>query len=121
MKLTQRGKVVLLITALLGLVLMFYAVDHLNWMGDHWCLKSLLECDFPTQPQVLDEGRGQVYPLSQPLTEDKQTKGQNMAIEWQSKLTSKMIKHLTDNEASLLINQLNDAVMEICQSFEVPA
>jgi hypothetical protein len=44
-----------------------------------------------------------------------------MAIEWQSKLTTKMIKHLTDNEASLLINQLNDAVMEICQSFEVPA
>ena len=51
MKLTQRGKVVLFITALGGLVLMFYAVDHVNYMGGgHWCLKSLLECDFPTQP-----------------------------------------------------------------------
>jgi len=44
-----------------------------------------------------------------------------MAVEWQSKLTSKMIKHLTDNEASLLINELNDAVQAICESYEVPA
>ena len=44
-----------------------------------------------------------------------------MAVKWQSKLTSKMIKHLTDNEASLLINELNDAVQAIFESYEVPA
>lgn len=24
-----------------------FAVDHLNWMGDHYCFKSSIECYFP--------------------------------------------------------------------------
>jgi hypothetical protein len=24
-----------------------YAADHLNWMGDHYCFDSMVECYFP--------------------------------------------------------------------------
>ena len=24
-----------------------FAVDHLNWMGDHYCFDSMIECYFP--------------------------------------------------------------------------
>lgn len=42
-----------------------------------------------------------------------------MANLWNSSVTKGMTKHLTEDEKSQLIEQLNDAVMEICQSFEV--
>lgn len=40
-------------------------------------------------------------------------------IAWQSKLTSGMIKHLTESEKSDLIRELDDAVASICEQFEV--
>jgi hypothetical protein len=40
-------------------------------------------------------------------------------IAWQSTVTEQMIAHLDDNEISLLVNALNDAVAEICESYEI--
>jgi Na+-translocating ferredoxin:NAD+ oxidoreductase RNF subunit RnfB len=40
-------------------------------------------------------------------------------IAWQSTVTEQMIAHLDENEISLLINALNDAVAEICESYEI--
>jgi hypothetical protein len=40
-------------------------------------------------------------------------------VAWQSTLTEEMIAHLDDNEISLLVNALNDAVAEICESYEI--
>jgi hypothetical protein len=36
-------------TALIGgtLTLATISLDHLNWVGDHYCFKSSLECFFP--------------------------------------------------------------------------
>lgn len=49
MKLTRRGWIVLVIIpsliAMYGLVVL---VDHINWMGDHYCFKTMIECYFPT-------------------------------------------------------------------------
>jgi len=42
-------------------------------------------------------------------------------IVWQSTLTQEMLdgSDLNENEISLLINELNDAVAEICESYGV--
>jgi hypothetical protein len=40
-------------------------------------------------------------------------------IVWQSTLTEELIEHLSENEVSLLINALDDAVAEICESYDV--
>jgi hypothetical protein len=29
------------------LVAIFWGVNHLNWMGDHYCFKTMVECYFP--------------------------------------------------------------------------
>jgi hypothetical protein len=51
MKLTRRGEIILGISlginALLILGLILWGIDHLNWVGDHYCFKSMLECYFP--------------------------------------------------------------------------
>lgn len=44
MKLTTRGKVVLAFGLVLLTIGLFFAVDHLNWMGDHYCFKSMTQC-----------------------------------------------------------------------------
>ena len=44
-----------------------------------------------------------------------------MANVWKSSVTVGMTKHLTDDERAELAQQLDDAVMEICQSFEIGA
>ena len=46
MKLTTRGKVVLGAFALLALYGLVVGVDHINWMGDHWCFKTSIQCYF---------------------------------------------------------------------------
>ena len=42
-------------------------------------------------------------------------------IAWQSTVTEEMIANagLNENEVSLLINELNDAVAEICESYNI--
>lgn len=40
-------------------------------------------------------------------------------VAWSSSLTDEMIAHLNDNEISLLINSLNDAVAQICSDYEI--
>ncbi len=40
-------------------------------------------------------------------------------IIWESKLTAEMVSNLNDNELSLLIDALNDAVAETCENFEI--
>jgi hypothetical protein len=40
-------------------------------------------------------------------------------IAWQSLISADMIAHLSENEISLLINTLNDAVAEICSDYEI--
>lgn len=40
-------------------------------------------------------------------------------IAWSSMLTQEMVSNLSDNDLSLLINSLDEAVQEICESFEV--
>ena len=35
------------INALILLGLILWGLDHLNWVGDHYCFKSSLECYFP--------------------------------------------------------------------------
>jgi len=51
MKLNKRGEILfavsLALNALVLIVLATIALDHLNWMGDHYCFKSSLECYFP--------------------------------------------------------------------------
>lgn len=41
---TTRGKVVLGLAIALGLVLAFILIDHINWVGNHYCFKSMNEC-----------------------------------------------------------------------------
>jgi len=40
-------------------------------------------------------------------------------VVWSSKLTSDMLSHLSSDEKEELYEQLNDAVMEVCSSYEV--
>jgi hypothetical protein len=40
-------------------------------------------------------------------------------VAWQSTLTEEMIAHLSEQEISLMINSLNDAVEQICNDYEV--
>jgi hypothetical protein len=40
-------------------------------------------------------------------------------IAWQSTVLEEMVEHLDDNEISLLVNALNDAVAEICESYDI--
>jgi hypothetical protein len=40
-------------------------------------------------------------------------------IVWQSTVTEEMITALNDNEVSLLVEALNEAVMEVCTNYEV--
>lgn len=40
-------------------------------------------------------------------------------IVWQSTLTEEMITHLSENDISLLVNSLNEAVEEVCDIYEV--
>lgn len=40
-------------------------------------------------------------------------------IVWQSTLTEEMITHLSENEISLLVNSLNEAVEEVCDIYEI--
>ena len=44
MKLTTRGKVVLAFGLALLAIGLFVGVDHLNWMGDHYCFKTMAQC-----------------------------------------------------------------------------
>jgi hypothetical protein len=44
-----------------------------------------------------------------------------MANLWNSSVTVGMTKHLTEAEKAQLTEQLNDAVQEICESFEIGA
>lgn len=48
MKLTRRGQIVFgislgvaIVVALLGLT---WITDHINWVGDHYCFRSSLQC-----------------------------------------------------------------------------
>ena len=38
-------------------------------------------------------------------------------IVWKSELTNEMVKSLSDQEISLLVESLNDAVQEICENW----
>jgi hypothetical protein len=50
MKLTRRGWIVLvIIPAILGFAGLMWLVNHINWMGDHYCLKTMVECYFPSK------------------------------------------------------------------------
>ena len=40
-------------------------------------------------------------------------------VAWQSTITEKMISHLNEQEISLMLNSLNDAVEQICNDYEV--
>ena len=50
MKLTRRGWIVLVvIPSILAILGLTWLVDHINWMGDHYCFKSMIECYFPNK------------------------------------------------------------------------
>ena len=38
---------------------------------------------------------------------------------WESSVTEEMVSELNDNEISMLVEALNEAVMEVCQNYEV--
>jgi hypothetical protein len=40
-------------------------------------------------------------------------------IIWQSTITEDMVKNMSEHDISLMVNELNDAVVEICNNFEV--
>jgi hypothetical protein len=47
MKLTRRGWIVLvIIPAILASIGFLWLVDHINWVGDHYCFQSSIECYF---------------------------------------------------------------------------
>lgn len=50
MLLTKRGQVVFVISVAINLALLFaglvWVMDHINWMGDHYCFHSSIECYF---------------------------------------------------------------------------
>ena len=41
---TTRGKVVLAFGLVSLTAIIFIGVDHINWMGDHYCFKSMVQC-----------------------------------------------------------------------------
>jgi hypothetical protein len=51
MKLNKKGEVVfaisLGISILAALAGAMWVLDHINWVGDHYCFKSSIECFFP--------------------------------------------------------------------------
>jgi heme/copper-type cytochrome/quinol oxidase subunit 4 len=53
MKLNRRGEIVfaisLIVTVVITLIGFMWVVDHINWVGDHYCFKSSIECYFPTE------------------------------------------------------------------------
>ena len=50
MLLNRKGEIVfaiaLIVTALVAFAGLVWVVDHLNWVGDHYCFKSSMECYF---------------------------------------------------------------------------
>jgi len=46
MRLTKRGKIALTLAIVAGVVGLLWLVDHVNWMGNHWCFHSLIVCEF---------------------------------------------------------------------------
>lgn len=38
---------------------------------------------------------------------------------WQSQVTEEMVANLNEHEISLLVDELNDSVAQICESYEV--
>ena len=42
-----------------------------------------------------------------------------MAIIWSAQLTDEMVAGLTDDERATLIESLDEAVQELCESYEV--
>jgi len=38
---------------------------------------------------------------------------------WVSEVTEEMVAHLTEQEISLLLNELNDVVQQVCENYEV--
>jgi len=48
MRLSKRGERVfaisLAINAVLALVILMWGVDHVNWVGDHYCFHSSIVC-----------------------------------------------------------------------------
>ena len=48
MKLTKRGEIVfgisLIVTAIATLYGLAWIMDHINWVGDHYCFHSSLQC-----------------------------------------------------------------------------
>ena len=42
-----------------------------------------------------------------------------MSLAWEFKVTSTMISHMDDNEASLFFNALEDSIEEICGNYGV--
>ena len=57
MKLNRRGEIVLAVSlglnALVLIALALWGLDHLNWVGDHYCFKSSLECYFGSSETTL--------------------------------------------------------------------
>ncbi len=46
MKLTKRGKRVRAVVILLGIIAIYYVMNHIWWVGDHYCWGSMVECYF---------------------------------------------------------------------------
>lgn len=40
-------------------------------------------------------------------------------VAWSSSVTEEMISHLNEHEKSMLINELNDVVEQVCSDYEV--
>jgi hypothetical protein len=57
--------------------------------------------------------------MDEALADYKQQLRKVSGIAWQSTVLEEMVEHLDDNEISLLVNALNDAVAEICESYEI--
>jgi hypothetical protein len=43
--------------------------------------------------------------------------GRNVMAIWKSELTEEMVSSLSDQEISLLVEALNDAVQEVCENW----
>jgi hypothetical protein len=41
------------------------------------------------------------------------------AIVWQATVTEEMVAHLNSQELSLLVNELNDVVAEVCENYDI--
>ena len=42
--LTKLGWVVAIASSVIALLIIGAIVDHINWVGDHYCFKSMIEC-----------------------------------------------------------------------------